>query len=114
MRVNRVGDHLLAHAALAHNENVGIRRAHRVDQFLDFLHRLALKNRYRARFCDFQTLFELLCFLPQFLRFPKQELFLQRFFHKAEQLLWRVWFADKMERAAFDRLDGIMQRVVGR
>ena len=100
--VNRVGDHFLANAAFAHDENIGIRRGHGFDQFLDFLHRLALKNWCGPRLRDLQALFELLCLLPQVFRLSKEEPFLQCFLHQAKQLFRCVRLADKMERAAFD------------
>ena len=112
--VNSVGNHFLAHAAFACNENVRIRGRHCLDQFLNFLHRLAFKNWGRSRFRDLQPLLQLLRLLPQFFSFPEQELFLQCFLHQAQKFLRRIRLADKMVRAAFDRLDGVMQRVVRR
>src|SRR6187397_2008547 len=44
--------------------------------------------------------------------FSKQKLFLQRFLHAAQKFLRRIRLADEMVSAAFDRLDGVMQRVV--
>jgi len=46
--------------------------------------------------------------------FPKEELFLQRLLHEAQKFFRRIRLADKMISAAFDRLDGVMQRVVSR
>jgi hypothetical protein len=50
--VNRVRNHFLAHAAFACDKNVRIRGRHRRDQFLNLLHRFALKNWGGSRFRD--------------------------------------------------------------
>ena len=108
-RANRVGDYFLADPAFAYDEDVGIRRSHRFDQFLDLLHRFALKNWRRARLRDLQAFFELLCFYAEFFRFSQEELFFQCLFHQAKQFLGGIRLTNEMVSAAFDRLDRIMQ-----
>ena len=79
-----VGDHFLAHAALAGDEHIRFRWRHRVDKLLDLLHCLALEYRGESRFRDLEPLLQLLRFLAQLFRLAKQRLFFQRLLHQAK------------------------------
>ena len=110
--MNQIRDHFLADSAFARDQDIRFRRRHRVDQLFDLLHRLALEHWREAHLCYLQSLLEFFGLLPQFLRFAKKRLLFQCLLDEAEQFLWRVGLANEMIRAAFDRFDRIVERVV--
>ena len=92
----------ISNTALAGDQHVRFRRRHRIDQFFDLLHRLALEHWREARLRELQSLLKFFGFLSQGLRFAKERLFFERFLDEAEQLFRRIPFADEMEGAALD------------
>ena len=110
--MNHVRDHFLADTALAGDQHICFRRRHRVDQFLDLLHRLAFEHRRKARLGQLQSLLEFLGFLTQRLCLFEERLFLQGLFDQTEQFFRRVRLADEMIRAALNWFDRVRERVV--
>ncbi len=110
--MDAVGKDLLAHAALADDEDVGLARRDLLDQVKEVAHLDVLENRLELRLGPLHAFLQAFGFLAQLDRFLPETAMLQRLGHEAEQLIRHVGLADKMEGPFLDGGDGVVQRIV--
>ena len=73
--MNHVGDDFLAGAALPGDEDVGLRRRHRIDQIVDLVHRLAREYRRESRLHELEALLELFRLLAKLVALADERFF---------------------------------------